>query len=318
MVVVAARSLARRDPVALKKGSKVAPEGPSFERLCDLVRGKRVVALTGAGLSTESGIPDYRSPESLARSRRPIQGPEFVRSETIRKRYWARSMIGWERMQAALPNPGHHALARLEQSGHLFWVVTQNVDRLHREAGSRNVTELHGALAEVACLSCGLMEARGSLQARLLALNPGWDEHEVRVAPDGDAELPAERVAGFVVAPCDGCGGVLKPRVVFFGDNVPRATVEEAFAALDSARLLLVVGSSLAVYSGYRFLRRAVERGIPVAVINRGPVRGEEHAVIKLEASTGVTLAALARAMTSERADAAESVGLLAGEGLTA
>jgi NAD-dependent SIR2 family protein deacetylase len=278
----------------------MAPGCASFQRLCDLVRGKQVVALTGAGLSTESGIPDYRSPESLARPRRPIQGPEFVRSDAVRKRYWARSVLGWERMRAALPNSGHLALARLEQSGHLRWVVTQNVDRLHRAAGSRNVTELHGALEEVSCLSCGRMEARGSLQARLLALNPGWDEGGVRMAPDGDADLGPERVGGFVVAPCDGCGGVLKPRVVFFGDSVPRAVVDEAFAALDSARLLLVIGSSLSVYSGYRFLRRAVERAIPVAIVNLGPVRGEEHAVVKLEASTGTTLSTLVSAVEGE------------------
>jgi NAD-dependent SIR2 family protein deacetylase len=270
-----------------------------FDSLIELVRGRAVLALTGAGLSTESGIPDYRGPEALARPlRRPVQGPEFVRSEAVRRRYWARSALGWERMRAAQPNPGHRAIAALEQQGIVVHVVTQNVDRLHHKAASRRVTELHGALAEVACLSCGALEERDALQARLLALNPGWTAGGALAAPDGDAELPADRVERFQVAACTACGGVLKPRVVFFGDTVPRAVVAEAFEAVDASEVLLVVGSSLAVFSGYRFLRRAVERGIPVAIINRGPVRGEEHAAVKIEASTGETLSALARAIT--------------------
>lgn len=269
----------------------------SIEHLCELARGKALLALTGAGLSTESGIPDYRSPESLARTRRPIHGPEFVRSEALRRRYWARSALGWERMRLAEPNAGHRALALLEKRGTIARVVTQNVDRLHHKAGSRKVTELHGALAEVVCLSCGAVEDRDALQLRLLALNPGWSTLAVPTAPDGDADLPAESVEQFEIAACLECRGVLKPRVVFFGENVPRATVDEAFAAVDGAELLLVVGSSLAVFSGYRFLRRAVERGIPVAIVNRGPVRGEEHAVLKVEASTGATLDALAGAL---------------------
>jgi NAD-dependent SIR2 family protein deacetylase len=270
----------------------------AIERLCELVSGRSVVALTGAGLSTESGIPDYRSPEALARGpRRPIHGPEFVRSEAVRRRYWARSVLGWERMRAAQPNTGHRALAALEASGALSRIVTQNVDRLHHKAGSRRVTELHGALAEVACLSCGALEDRDALQARLLVLNAGWSARGASVAPDGDADLPAEAVESFVVASCAACGGVLKPRVVFFGDNVPRSTVDEAFAATDAADVLLVVGSSLAVFSGYRFLRRAVERGTPIAIVNRGPVRGEEHAAVKVEASAGSTLEQLAHAL---------------------
>jgi len=270
-----------------------------IDRLCELVRGKTVVALTGAGLSTESGIPDYRSPEALARPRRPIQGPEFVRSEAVRRRYWARSALGWERMRRAEPNEGHRALAALERSGVVVHVITQNVDRLHRKGGSRNVTELHGALEEVGCLGCGALEDRDALQGRMLVLNPGWTTGDVPAAPDGDAELPADREERFVVPPCGRCGGVLKPRVVFFGDNVPRPIVDEAFHATDTAGVLLVVGSSLAVFSGYRFLRRAVERGTPVAIVNRGPVRGEEHAAVKVEASTGSTLDALARTLAS-------------------
>jgi NAD-dependent deacetylase sirtuin 4 len=270
-----------------------------IDRLCALVRGKTVVALTGAGLSTASGIPDYRSPEALARPRRPVHGPEFVRSEAVRRRYWARSALGWERMRRAEPNEGHRALAALERAGVVVHVITQNVDRLHRKGGSRNVTELHGALAEVACLACGALEDRDALQERILAHNPGWTSSDVAVAPDGDADLPADRVERFVVPACARCGGVLKPCVVFFGHNVPRPIVDEAFDAADAADLLLVVGSSLAIYSGYRFLRRAVERGTPVAIVNRGQVRGEEHAVLKIEASIGPTLDAFARALAS-------------------
>jgi NAD-dependent SIR2 family protein deacetylase len=279
----------------------VGPDAAA-DRLCELLRGKSVLALTGAGLSTESGIPDYRSPEALARGpRRPIHGPEFVRSEALRRRYWARSVLGWDRMRLAQPNAGHRALAALEASGAVARIVTQNVDRLHQKAGSLRVTELHGALAEVICLSCGALESRDVLQARLIALNAGWTAHAATAAPDGDAELPAESVERFVVAPCIACAGVLKPRVVFFGDNVPRATVDEAFAAVDAADVLLVVGSSLAVFSGYRFLRRAVERGTPVAIVNRGPVRGEEHAAVKVEASTGWALERLADVLAPAR-----------------
>ena len=267
-------------------------------RLAEVTRGKAVVMLTGAGLSTESGIPDYRSPESLARARRPIHGPEFVRSESLRRRYWARSALGWARMRAAEPNAGHRAIAALEHRGAVTHVVTQNVDRLHAKAGSRRVTELHGALADVGCLACGASEERDSLQVRILELNPGWTEaHALDAAPDGDADLPADRVEAFAVPACVACGGVLKPRVVFFGENVPRPVVDEAFAAVDRAHVLLVAGSSLAVFSGFRFLRRAAERRIPIAIVNRGPVRGEEHATLKVEASTGATLEALAAAL---------------------
>jgi NAD-dependent deacetylase sirtuin 4 len=268
-----------------------------LEALCDLARRGSVVALTGAGLSTESGIPDYRSPTALARPRRPIHGPEFARSEEVRRRYWARSTLGWERMHLAQPNAGHHALARLERAGTVTGVVTQNVDRLHKKAGSLRVTELHGALAEVGCLSCGDVEDRGAFQARLLQANPGWESRRGAVAPDGDAELPRELEQSFRVPPCASCRGVLKPRVVFFGDNVPRPVVDEAFGAVDAAQLLLVVGTSLAVFSGYRFLRHAAQRRTPIAIVNRGPVRGEEHASLKVEASTGQALEALATSL---------------------
>jgi NAD-dependent SIR2 family protein deacetylase len=273
-----------------------------IDRLCALLDGRRVVALTGAGLSTESGIPDYRGPEALAKPFRPIHGPEFVRSEGVRQRYWARAAMGWERFRAAQPNRGHRAIAELEAAGCVAHVITQNVDRLHRKAGSVAVTELHGALEEVACLACGAVEDRSAVQRRIERGNPGWAFGDAPIAPDGDAELPSARVEGFAVPACLACGGVLKPRVVFFGDNVAKHVVDEAYDATDAAEVLLVVGTSLHVFSGYRFLQRALRRGIPVAIVNRGPVRGEEHATMKIEASTGSTLAELAICLTSRAA----------------
>lgn len=264
-------------------------------RAAGLLAGGGVVALTGAGISTESGIPDYRSPEAAARPRKPIQGPEFARSPAMRRRYWARAMVGWERFRAARPNAGHDALASLEARGVLGGLITQNVDRLHHAAGSANVIELHGALAETGCLACGRVIERDALQERMQADNPWWGDAPVVAAPDGDADLPDAWLERFVVPECDACGGILKPRVVFFGDNVAKDVVDRAYAWVDGARALLVVGTSLAVFSGYRFLRRAAERGIPTVIVNRGPVRGEELAAVKIEASTGETLARLAR-----------------------
>jgi NAD+-dependent protein deacetylase sirtuin 4 len=266
----------------------------ALAELADRLRGRRVVALTGAGVSTESGIPDYRSPEALARVRRPIHGPDFVRSAALRQRYWARAMVGWERFGRALPGAAHLAIARLEASGLVTSVITQNVDRLHHAAGSRRVVELHGALADVVCLACGAFEKRDAVQGRMREANGRWLDDAARLAPDGDAELGDDAVAAFVPPECLECRGPLKPRVVFFGDNVPRAVVDEAFGMLEEAEALLVAGTSLAVFSGYRFLQRAVERAIPIAIVNRGPVRGEEHAVLKIDASTGAVLEALA------------------------
>jgi NAD-dependent deacetylase sirtuin 4 len=266
----------------------------ALAELADRLRGRRVVALTGAGVSTESGIPDYRSPEALARVRRPIHGPDFVRSAALRQRYWARAMVGWERFGRALPGAAHGAIARLEASGLVTGLITQNVDRLHHAAGSRRVVELHGALADVVCLGCGALEERDAVQGRMREANGRWLDDAARLAPDGDAELDDDDVAAFAPPECLECRGALKPRVVFFGDNVPRAVVDEAFGLLEDGDALLVAGTSLAVFSGYRFLRRAVERAIPIAIVNRGPVRGEEHAVLKIEASTGAVLDALA------------------------
>lgn len=266
----------------------------SLADLLRLLAGRRVVALTGAGCSTESGIPDYRGPSSAQRTRAPIQYQEFVKSPAARRRYWARSFIGWPRFSAARPNPAHLALAALERAGVVTGVITQNVDRLHHAAGSRRIIELHGALAEVRCLGCGRVEARAALQARLEQLNPGWSAETRMHRPDGDADLDDAAAQGFAVPECLGCGGVLKPHVVFFGENVPRPIVDEAFAWVEGGEVLLVAGSSLTVFSGFRFVRRARERGIPVAIVNLGPTRGDELAALRVEGRLGEVLPAVA------------------------
>ncbi len=270
---------------------------PLVAPLAELLRGRAWVALTGAGCSTESGIPDYRGVGARGRPRTSIQGPDFRRSAAVRQRYWARAALGWDRIRAAEPNPGHLALARLEADGALGGVVTQNVDRLHHAAGSRNVVELHGALAEVRCLECAAIHPRHEVQSRLLDVNRGWLERDVPVAPDGDAELLGEDIERFEVVGCAACGGVLQPNVVFFGDSVPRAVVERSFALVDGAEVLVVAGTSLAVFSGYRFLLRAIERGIPIAIVNLGPVRGEERAALKIEDTTATVFSRLADAL---------------------
>jgi NAD-dependent SIR2 family protein deacetylase len=267
--------------------------------LIELLRGRRIVALTGAGCSTESGIPDYRSPEAPPRTRPPIQHAEFMQRGDVRQRYWARSTLGWSMFASAAPNAAHNALAALELAGPLAGVITQNVDSLHSSAGSRAVVELHGALARVRCLACDAMTTREALQHRLLAVNPGWLERArgAEIAPDGDSALPDELVADFTILACEACGGTLMPDVVFFGGTVPRPTLDAAWQLFDRGEVLLVVGSSLAVFSGYRFVRRAAERGVPVAIVNRGPTRGDDYAQIRIDARAGHTLSELARAL---------------------
>lgn len=269
--------------------------------LLDLLRERRVVALVGAGCSTESGIPDYRGPDGALRNRKPMQYGEFVGSEAARTRYWARSAVGWRRVSRARPNDAHRALARLEGQGVLCGVITQNVDGLHQAAGSRRVVELHGSLAWVRCLECGDRVLRADHQRRLMELNPGWMEGALagkvrrpQAAPDGDADLAGDAVDGFVVPGCRACDGVLKPDVVFFGENVPRGTVDAAWALFDQAEVLLVVGSSLTVFSGRRFVYRAVERDVPVAVVNLGPTRADEVARVKVEERLGAVLPVVA------------------------
>jgi len=275
---------------------------PHLDSLVDLLRGRRIVALVGAGCSTESGIPDYRGAESIQRRRTPIQYQEFIRSASSRARYWARSTVGWRRIATARPNAAHFALAQLEAAGMLAGVITQNVDGLHDVAGSRRVVELHGSLAAVRCLDCGDRIARDAFQRRILALNAEWAhrlapvEHEA--APDGDTELPASALEHFRVPACDACGnGVLKPDVVFFGENVPRLRLEEAWRVFDDGDVLLVVGSSLTVYSGRRFVYRAGEMSMPIAVMNVGPTRADDVATVKVEAPLGAALPALAASL---------------------
>jgi NAD+-dependent protein deacetylase sirtuin 4 len=272
---------------------------PELLPLVQLVRDRRVVALTGAGCSTESGIPDYRSPDRPPRARPPVQHREFVDRPDARRRYWARSVLGWSRFSAAQPNPAHAALADLERRGLLAGVITQNVDGLHGAAGSRMVVELHGALARVRCLACDAPATRDTLQSRLLAANPGWLDRaqHAAIAPDGDADLPDNLVAGFTIVPCHACGGTLMPDVVFFGGSVPRTTLDAAWLLFDRAEVLLVIGSSLTVFSGYRFVRRAAERGVPVGILNRGPTRGDDYAAVRLDARAGLALPELARAL---------------------
>lgn len=283
---------------------RVSVQGRTLADLVALFEGRRLVALTGAGCSTESGIPDYRGAGTRMRARNPIQGPTFAKSESTRRRYWARAAIGWERLSEAKPNASHVALAQLETKGPLVGVITQNVDRLHHEAGSANVVELHGALAEVRCLACGTVETRRSVQVRMRNQNP---DHFVRTGemnPDGDADLEAD--ASFVAPACLACGGALKPNVVFFGDSVPRPTVDAAFAMLASAEALLIAGTSLAVFSGYRFLRAARERGMPVGLVNLGESRGSDVADVWIEASVGTVLPDLGRSLRYERAPPAD------------
>lgn len=281
----------------LSQTSPVPGAAQDVDALVSLLRGRRTVVLTGAGCSTESGIPDYRGPGTRARARNPIQHREFLQRPEVRARYWARSLLGWPRFASAHPNPAHRALAALEQGGHVPGLITQNVDRLHHAAGSSRVIELHGALARVRCLDCGAQEARVDLQARLLALNPDFSHQVLELRPDGDAELSSEALQSFHVPACVRCGGTLKPDVVFFGDNVPAPTVTEAFALLEEGDALLVVGSSLAIYSGYRFLVRAVERHVPIAILNLGECRGVELADLRVEASAGDVLPRLAEAL---------------------
>jgi NAD-dependent SIR2 family protein deacetylase len=261
----------------------------------DLLAGRRFTALTGAGVSTDSGIPDYRGPG--APSRTPMTFQEFVSGPTAQQRYWARSFLGWTRMRHAEPNPSHHALARLGTSGRVPLLVTQNVDGLHERAGSRPLCALHGRIADVVCLSCRRRSSRTALQERMSVLNPSYAERRGAVAsrPDGDVEL--ERTDDFDVPPCDDCGGVLKPDVVFFGENVPRERVQRCLDAVGSSDALLVAGSSLTVLSGFRFVRHAHKLGIPVVIVNRGATRGDDLASHKVEVGCAEFLTALAEAL---------------------
>ncbi|HEX2162383.1 MAG TPA: NAD-dependent protein deacetylase [Thermoanaerobaculia bacterium] len=266
------------------------------ERLADLVAGARaLLVVTGAGCSTESGIPDYRHPDGSWKHRRPMLYQELVASRAARRRYWARSFVGWERIAAARPNAGHLALARLEAAGRVAALVTQNVDGLHQKAGSRRVVDLHGRLDRVSCLGCRTGYRRDRFQAELERLNPGWrDRRGGLVRPDGDVEIGDDEVAGFRLPECPCCGADLKPAVVFFGEAIPHATRARAAAALAAADAVLVAGSSLMVGSGYRFAREAAAAGKPLGIVNLGRTRGDDLAAVKVEGRCGDVLARLA------------------------
>ncbi len=265
----------------------------SLNDLLDLVHGRRIVALTGAGISTDSGIPDYRGPLTRHKTRNPIQYREFVGEPATRRRYWARSLRGWPSIAAAQPNHGHEVLAELELRGHLAGVITQNVDGLHQAAGSHRVVELHGALSRVRCLGCGHRSSRAGLQQALLEQNPTVTLGAGReLAPDGDAVVEPD--AGFALVDCAQCGGVLKPDVVFFGENTEADVVRDAWNLYGEGEVLLVLGSSLTVFSGYRFVHRAAKEGKPVAIVSLGPTRGDPAATVRVDAPLGTVLPALA------------------------
>jgi NAD-dependent SIR2 family protein deacetylase len=287
----------------LAEAGDLAGKPHPFGVLAGLARAGSVTVLSGAGLSTESGIPDYRGPSGQARRARsgdaaqPMTYQAFTGSAGARQRYWARSHLGWRHVTGAAPNNGHFAVAALERAGLLAGVITQNVDGLHQAAGAQAVTELHGSLHRVVCLSCWSRSSREELDDRLRAANPAWTEAAVglepAVNPDGDVAL--EETAGFTVADCLGCGGVLKPDVVFFGENVPRDRVDACFAQVAASSALIVLGSSLTVMSGFRYVRHASSLGIPVVIVNQGATRGDVLATAVLDAPLGATLTALVR-----------------------
>ncbi|MEO3778962.1 NAD-dependent protein deacetylase [Micromonospora sp. B11E3] len=273
----------------------------TIDALAGLLAAGGVVVLSGAGLSTESGIPDYRGPSGVARRHTPMTFQTFTGDPVARRRYWARSHLGWRAVAGAAPNAGHRAVARLQRAGLVDAVITQNVDGLHTAAGSPSVVELHGRLAEVVCLDCGNLISRWELDRRLREANPGFAAAAAAVNPDGDVDLPDETAAGFTTVDCTFCGtGMLKPDVVFFGEAVPPARVARCFDLVDEARSLLVLGSSLTVLSGRRFVIRAARRGVPVAIVNQGATRGDGYAAVTVDAPLGVVVPALADRVAGE------------------
>jgi len=257
-----------------------------------LLESQALVVLTGAGISTASGIPDYRDDNGDWKHQQPIQFPDFVKSAAIRRRYWTRSYVGWRRFGNAQPNAAHQALAELESHGTIRTLITQNVDQLHRRAGSQRVIDLHGDLTIVRCLDCNSLESRFEFQVRLERANDGWESRFVQLKPDGDAELEPGSDAGFVVPACADCGGTLKPDVVMFGESVPRERVQTASAEIAEADGLLVVGSSLMLYSGFRFARQAAQKNVPIVIVNRGRTRADAFAALKVEVDCTVALPA--------------------------
>jgi len=269
----------------------MAKAGSALENFIDHHR--RLFVLTGAGCSVNSGIPDYRDADGAWKRSPPVTYQAFMREEATRRRYWARSLIGWRRISRARPNDAHRALARLEAIGKSEILLTQNVDRLHQAAGSEAVIDLHGRVDRVRCMGCDRVSPRAEFQDELERRNPEWLALEAAVAPDGDADLDGVDFSAFVVPPCEDCGGVLKPDVVFFGENVPRPRVETAMAHLEAADAMLIVGSSLMVYSGFRFVEAAAHSGRPIAAVNLGRTRADPLLALKVEAPCGEALAFL-------------------------
>ncbi len=264
-------------------------------QLIEFISGNdRLAVISGAGVSTASGIPDYRDRNGNWKNAQPVQYGPFVNDEATRKRYWARSFVGWLRMNRARPNGAHTALAALERAGRVRCLITQNVDGLHSDAGSRNVIDLHGVIDRVICLDCRRTGPRDRWQQRLAAANPDWRANVAAMRPDGDVELESADYETFDVPSCEHCGGIIKPDVVFFGENVPRDRVSIAMQAVERADALLVVGSSLMVFSGFRFARRAAELGKPIAIVNQGRTRADELATLKNDADCADVLSHVA------------------------
>ena len=270
-----------------------------LRRLTDLVAGGGVVVLSGAGLSTESGIPDYRGETGAQRRGQPMTYQTFTRDSIARRRYWARSHLGWRTIAGATPNAGHDAVTALQVAGVVAGIITQNVDGLHQTSGARSVIELHGNLARVICLRCGDFMERHELHRRLTEANPAFQAEVAAVNADGDVELDDADLTSFHPVDCGVCaGGMLKPDVVFFGESVPHARVAESFALVESARTLLVLGSSLTVMSGRRFVLRALKLGIPVAIVNQGTTKESHRADVVIDGRLGVVLPAVAQSVT--------------------
>lgn len=297
MAYAAAVSFSIAQPAAMQSNLYDSDEfiahATQVDAAADLLRRhERILVLTGAGISTASGIPDYRDDDGIRRGRLPIQGTEFRATEAARKRYWARSMIGWPRLSSARPNASHLAVAQLEQAGKVSTVLTQNVDGLHQEAGSRSVIELHGSIHAVFCLSCQARYHRADIQQALQQANPALAAAAANIAllPDGDAQLEPDADTDFHIPACHQCGGVLQPDVVFFGDGVPAERSAHAQRAAESADAVLVIGTSLMVLSGFRFARMAAQAGKPVIAINRGVTRADPLLTLKIAASSEAVL----------------------------
>lgn len=278
----------------------IQKKNTEISRLIDVVRqNPRIFVISGAGISTDSGIPDYRDRKGEWKRQSPIMHQDFIASEMVRKRYWARSMVGWRFFSRAEPNVSHHVLYRLERAGYVQQVVTQNVDGLHQSAGSRRVIDLHGRVDRISCLACGRDESRSEYQSHLERLNPGYAMVTTRNAPDGDADLEKDDFSDLVIPSCGDCGGIYMPKVVFYGGLVPKQRVKLAYAHLNQSDAVLVLGSSLKAFSAYQFCRYASQRQMPVMAINQGWTRHDGNYWVKLDSPCGEALANIAHALGS-------------------